>query len=301
MAAEQTYSATMAVSAARRRRWPPEMSILLVLLGVALLFEVLGWFVQGQSFLANVEPPADHDPASGGDRHHRGRRHPGHHHRRHRPVSSGSVVAMTAMIAATFAQSSTWPKVFYPSLVDLPWIVPLLVGLAVGAVAGLDQWRPDCLHENSAIHRHARHDGLGARRFALVHERQSGVRLHGQFLIDRRRAGALGAGLHFPRRGRRIPYRHALHALRQVHLRHRRQRPGRTRLRHRYRTPSDQSLRHRRHAGRARRHRFDRARQDRAGRHGHELRARRHRRLGHRRRLAVGRPGPRSPAPSSAR
>jgi ribose/xylose/arabinose/galactoside ABC-type transport system permease subunit len=54
MAAEQTLSASLAESAARRRRWPQEMSILLVLLGVALLFEVLGWFVQGQSFLANV-------------------------------------------------------------------------------------------------------------------------------------------------------------------------------------------------------------------------------------------------------
>jgi inositol transport system permease protein len=136
MATEQTYSATIAESAARRRRWPQEMSILLVLLGVALLFEVLGWFVQGQSFLANVNRlqimilqvavigiiavGVTQVIITGGI-----------------DLSSGSVVAMTAMIAATFAQSSTWPKVFYPSLVDLPWFVPLLVGLAIGAIAGV--------------------------------------------------------------------------------------------------------------------------------------------------------------------
>ncbi|HPY41643.1 MAG TPA: ABC transporter permease, partial [Thiolinea sp.] len=51
-------------------------------------------------------------------------------------LSSGSVVAMSAMIAATFAQSSDWPKVFYPALTDLPFIVPLFVGLTIGAAAG---------------------------------------------------------------------------------------------------------------------------------------------------------------------
>ena len=34
-------------------RWPPEVSILLVLIGMALLFEALGWFFVGQSFLGN--------------------------------------------------------------------------------------------------------------------------------------------------------------------------------------------------------------------------------------------------------
>jgi inositol transport system permease protein len=112
------------------------MSILLVLVGVALLFEVLGWFVQGQSFLANVSRlqivilqvsvigiiavGVTQVIITGGI-----------------DLSSGSVVAATAMVAATFAQSSDWPKVVYPSLVNLPWFVPLAVGLAVGAVAGL--------------------------------------------------------------------------------------------------------------------------------------------------------------------
>ena len=38
-----------------RRRLPQELNILSVLIGVALVFEVLGWMVQGQSFLANPQ------------------------------------------------------------------------------------------------------------------------------------------------------------------------------------------------------------------------------------------------------
>jgi inositol transport system permease protein len=136
MATDHTISAPMTQPAMRRRRWPQEMSILLVLVGVALLFEVMGWFVQGQSFLANVSRlqivilqvsvigiiavGVTQVIITGGI-----------------DLSSGSIVAVTAMVAATFAQSSDWPKIFYPSLVNLPWFVPLAVGLAVGAVAGL--------------------------------------------------------------------------------------------------------------------------------------------------------------------
>ena len=41
----------------RPRRWrmPVEASILLVLIGIALAFELLGWWVQGQSFLMNTQ------------------------------------------------------------------------------------------------------------------------------------------------------------------------------------------------------------------------------------------------------
>jgi inositol transport system permease protein len=133
---EHTISATAVEPAARIRRWPQEMSILLVLAGVALLFEALGWFVQGQSFLANVSRlqiiilqvsvmgiiavGVTQVIITGGI-----------------DLSSGSVVAATAMIAATFAQSSDWPKILFPSLADLPWFVPVAVGLAVGAAAGL--------------------------------------------------------------------------------------------------------------------------------------------------------------------
>ena len=37
----------------RRRRWPPEAGIFLVLVGMALAFELLGWILVGQSFLLN--------------------------------------------------------------------------------------------------------------------------------------------------------------------------------------------------------------------------------------------------------
>jgi inositol transport system permease protein len=52
-------------------------------------------------------------------------------------LSSGSVVALTAMIAASLAQSSDAARPVYPSLIDLPALVPVAAGLAVGAVAGL--------------------------------------------------------------------------------------------------------------------------------------------------------------------
>ncbi|EAB6718001.1 ABC transporter permease, partial [Salmonella enterica subsp. enterica] len=40
---------------ARKRRLPPEVNILLVLVGIALIYEVLGWIFIGQSFLANPQ------------------------------------------------------------------------------------------------------------------------------------------------------------------------------------------------------------------------------------------------------
>jgi inositol transport system permease protein len=52
-------------------------------------------------------------------------------------LSSGSVVALTAMVAASLAQSSDAARAVYPALIDLPVIVPVAAGLAVGAAAGL--------------------------------------------------------------------------------------------------------------------------------------------------------------------
>ncbi|MDQ0456465.1 ABC transporter permease [Rhizobium paknamense] len=119
----------------RKRRMPPEASILLVLIGIALLYEALGWIFVGQSFLMNqqrltimilqvsvigiISVGVTQVIITGGI-----------------DLSSGSVVGMTAMIAASFAQSSTWTRALYPSLTDLPFIVPMLVGLAVGLLAG---------------------------------------------------------------------------------------------------------------------------------------------------------------------
>lgn len=118
-----------------KRPLPPEVGILFVLLGIAAMFELLGWLFVGQSFLMNISRlqiiilqvsvigiiaiGVTMVIITGGI-----------------DLSSGSLVAMTGMIAATFAQSSSWPKILYPALTDLPFLVPLVVGLAMGALAG---------------------------------------------------------------------------------------------------------------------------------------------------------------------
>jgi len=118
------------------RRLPPEASILLVLLGIALLFELLGWILVRQSFLFNeqrlvvmilqvsvigiIAVGVTQVIITGGI-----------------DLSSGSVVALTAMVAASLAQSTDAVRAVYPSLTDLPVIVPVAAGLAVGALAGL--------------------------------------------------------------------------------------------------------------------------------------------------------------------
>ena len=120
----------------RARRAPPEVSILLVLLGLALLFELLGWVFVGQSFLFNeqrlivmilqvsvigiIAVGVTQVIITGGI-----------------DLSSGSVVALTAMVSASLAQSSDAVRAVYPALADLPVIVPIAAGLAVGALAGL--------------------------------------------------------------------------------------------------------------------------------------------------------------------
>jgi inositol transport system permease protein len=126
-----------AASGARRlRQIPPEGGILLVLVGLALTFELLGWIFVGQSFLLNeqrlvvmvlqvavigiIAIGVTQVIITGGI-----------------DLSSGSVVALTAMVAASLAQSSDAVRAVYPSLTDLPVIVPVAAGLLVGAAAGL--------------------------------------------------------------------------------------------------------------------------------------------------------------------
>jgi inositol transport system permease protein len=124
------------LSAGRTRKLPPEASILFVLVGIALLFELLGWMFIGQSFLMNpqrltimilqvsvigiIAVGVTQVIITGGV-----------------DLSSGSVVGFSAMVAASFAQSSSWAKVVYPSLTDLPTIVPVMIGLAIGLAAGM--------------------------------------------------------------------------------------------------------------------------------------------------------------------
>jgi inositol transport system permease protein len=122
---------------ARQPRRPvPESGILMVLVGIALLFEVLGWVIQHQSFLLNVDRlliivlqvsivgllalgVTQVIITAGID------------------LSLGSVLALAAMVAASLAQGADSYHPVYPALADLPWIVPLLAGVAVGLAAGL--------------------------------------------------------------------------------------------------------------------------------------------------------------------
>ncbi len=122
--------------AIRRRRMPPEFNIFLVLIGIALIYELLGWTMIGQSFLGNqqrltimilqvsvigiIAVGVTQVIITGGI-----------------DLSSGSVVGLTAMIAASFAQASTWSRALYPALTDLPAIVPIAIGLGVGLAAGI--------------------------------------------------------------------------------------------------------------------------------------------------------------------
>jgi len=135
MTTEHATKATPS-EAPRRRRLPPEANIFLVLIGIALFFEVVGWLVVKQSFLFNsqrltvmilqvavigiIAVGVTQVIITGGV-----------------DLSSGSVVGMTAMIAASFAQTSDYARAVYPGLTDLPVIFPIAVGLLVGLVAGL--------------------------------------------------------------------------------------------------------------------------------------------------------------------
>jgi inositol transport system permease protein len=118
-----------------KRRWSNDVGILLVLIGIALCFEAVGWNVRGTSFLFSGQRllvmvlqvsiigllaiGVTQVILTGGI-----------------DLSSGSVVALSAMIAASLAQTVNARAVF-PSLTDLPVLIPLAAGLATGAGAGL--------------------------------------------------------------------------------------------------------------------------------------------------------------------
>jgi len=118
-----------------KRRLPPEVSILAVLIGIALVFEILGWIFVGDSFLANkqrlsiiilqvsvigiIAVGVTQVIITGGV-----------------DLSSGSIVGLAAMVAASLAQTSTNARAVYPSLTDISPLWAILVGLGVGLLAG---------------------------------------------------------------------------------------------------------------------------------------------------------------------
>lgn len=118
-----------------KRRLPTELSILCVLVGIALVFELFGWIVRDQSFLLNSQRlvlmilqvsiigliaigVTQVIITTGID------------------LSSGSVLALSAMVAASLAQSSDFARAVFPHLTNLPAWMPLMAGLAVGLLAG---------------------------------------------------------------------------------------------------------------------------------------------------------------------
>ena len=119
-----------------RRKWPPEFGILMVLIGISLFFEALGWILNGQSFILNPERlqiiilqmavigiiavGVNMIIITGGI-----------------DLSSGSVVAATAVVSASLAQVSDFPRAVFPHLTDLAPFWPILAGLTIGLLIGL--------------------------------------------------------------------------------------------------------------------------------------------------------------------
>jgi inositol transport system permease protein len=118
-----------------KRRLSNDAAILLVLVGIALLFEAVGWSVRGASFLFSGQRllvmvlqvsiigllaiGVTQVILTGGI-----------------DLSSGSVVALSAMVAASLAQSPSARAVF-PELTNLPVVIPVAAGVATGMLAGL--------------------------------------------------------------------------------------------------------------------------------------------------------------------
>jgi inositol transport system permease protein len=136
----------------RKRTRPPELNVLAALILIVIAFEVLGRVLMGDSFLFNTRDNIDtlfneqrlqiiilqvsiigiialgvtQVIITGGI-----------------DLSSGSIVGATAMVAMSFAQVAVVngnpnPKaIFGEGWMDLPVIVPVLVGLGCGVLAGL--------------------------------------------------------------------------------------------------------------------------------------------------------------------
>src|SRR6476661_635501 len=119
----------------RKRKLPAEAGILFILIGIAVLFEIMGWVFKHDTFLFNPQRlfiivlqvsvvgllaiAVTQVIITGGI-----------------DLSSGSVLAVSAMVAASLAQTPENTRAVYPALTNLPFIIPLFAGLCVGALAG---------------------------------------------------------------------------------------------------------------------------------------------------------------------
>lgn len=52
-------------------------------------------------------------------------------------LSSGSILAVSAVVVASLVQTQDWAAKMYPNLPTIPILLPLILGLAIGALAGL--------------------------------------------------------------------------------------------------------------------------------------------------------------------
>ncbi len=119
-----------------KHKMPKDTGIFIVMIGIALVFEIIGWYVRDQSFLYNPNRlllivlqvaiigiiavgVTQIIITTGID------------------LSSGSVIALTAVVAASLAQTSDSLTPVYPSLVNLPAVIPIMAGIGVGLIAGL--------------------------------------------------------------------------------------------------------------------------------------------------------------------
>ena len=136
--AHATQSALPVQPSTKKRTRPAELNALMGLVGIALIFEVLGWLFQGESFLANFQRlqivilqvavigiiaiGVTQVIITGGI-----------------DLSSGSVAGATAMIAMSFAQAGSYERAVFieQGWVDLPFIVPFAVGILCGLIAGM--------------------------------------------------------------------------------------------------------------------------------------------------------------------
>lgn len=119
-----------------KSKMPKDTGIFVVMVGIALIFEAFGWYVRDQSFLMNPNRlvlivlqvaiigiiavgVTQVIITTGID------------------LSSGSVIALTAVVAASLAQTSESLSPMFPSLVDMPAAIPIGAGIGVGLLCGI--------------------------------------------------------------------------------------------------------------------------------------------------------------------
>ncbi|CAO96425.1 ABC transporter permease [Erwinia tasmaniensis] len=119
-----------------KSKLPKDIGIFLVMVSIALVFEAFGWYVRNQSFLMNPNRlvlivlqvsiigiiavgVTQVIITSGID------------------LSSGSVIALAAVVAASLAQTSESLSPMFPSLVNMPAVLPMGAGIGVGLICGI--------------------------------------------------------------------------------------------------------------------------------------------------------------------